>query len=181
MSPWIYATLDSVLEFLHRHVWFCEIGPSTKCWPLVSVNAREHLRNKSDGVVSIHLSHLSPRSGTYNTGSDLQPSTAVQKARIPFTSAFILIDSHYEQQSNELAITVETEVSRKTDKYGEYEKSKWVYHDGSFDRRFDSWWNLDMGDQGSMARAPCRCQLLFQARYSFWSASCNLLFCYRVL
>jgi hypothetical protein len=54
----------------------------------------------------------------------LQPSTAVQKARIPFTSAFILIDSHYEQQSNELAITVETEVSRKTDKYGEYEKSK---------------------------------------------------------
>jgi hypothetical protein len=73
---------------------------------LATVNAREHLRNKSDGAVSIHLSHLSPRSGTYNTGSDLQPSTAVQK------------------QSNELAITVETEVSRKTDKYGEYEKSK---------------------------------------------------------
>jgi hypothetical protein len=58
-------------------------------------------------------------------------------------------------------------VSRKTDKYGEYEKSKWVYHDGSFDRRFDSWWNLDMGDQGSMARAPCRCQLLFQAAILF--------------
>src|ERR1700733_3415185 len=42
-----------------------------------SLNAREYLRDKTDGVVSIHLSHVSPSSRGYNTGIDSQPS-AVQ-------------------------------------------------------------------------------------------------------
>jgi len=46
--------------------------------------AREYLRDKTDGVVLIHLSHLSPSSRVYDTGMDLHPSTAVQKASILF-------------------------------------------------------------------------------------------------
>jgi hypothetical protein len=49
-----------------------------------SLNAREYLRDKTDGVVSIHLSHLSPSSRGYDTGMDSHPSAAVQKAGILF-------------------------------------------------------------------------------------------------
>jgi hypothetical protein len=92
-----------------------------------SLNAREYLRDKTDGVVSIHLSHLSPSSRGYDTGMDSHPSTAVQKASILFPLACILIDSRHEQRSNELAITVETVVNSKTDNYGEYEKKMYIF------------------------------------------------------
>jgi hypothetical protein len=88
VSTWTYACFrqcTSTLTSPRMFRWYVQEHYSDS---LFSLNKREYFRDKSDdGVVSIHLSHLSPSLHGYDTGTDSQPLSDVQKASVSFSPA----------------------------------------------------------------------------------------------